>query len=235
MEREFGKEILKCFWIHANTAYDAMIRVGGNQGITAGYGQLITLSGMGPDGVDMSNDLTYAMLEVIDEMSPILEPKPNVRLHRNTPDALYDKLIDMVATSQGAPFLLNFDERSMAGMMRQARLSGVEHLINASNVHEYAPVGCLENTMVGNDRSGTVDLNLNLLKAVELALTSGNDLIPYTDPMTGETESPNLSPDRSRARDPFLRRLGQRPRAPWSRWIAALGSVGHNSTQEWRR
>jgi pyruvate-formate lyase len=188
MDRDFGKEILKCFWIHANTAYDAMIRTGGNQGITAGYGQLITLSGMGADGVDMTNDLTYAMLEVIDEMSPILEPKPNVRLHRNTPDALYDQLIDMVASSQGAPFLLNFDERSMAGLMRQARRSGVEHLIHSGNVHEYAPVGCLENTMVGNDRSGTVDLNLNLLKAVELALTGGHDLVPFTDPMTGKTD-----------------------------------------------
>jgi pyruvate-formate lyase len=186
--REFGKEILKCFWIHANTAYDAMLRTGGNQGITAGYGQLITLSGMGADGADMTNDLTYAMLEVIDEMSPILEPKPNVRLHRHTPDELYDKLIRMVADSQGAPFLLNFDERSMAGMMRQARKSGVEHLIHEGNVHEYAPVGCLENTMVGNDRSGTVDLNLNLLKAVELALTGGYDLAPFTDPMTGKTD-----------------------------------------------
>ena len=47
MDREFGKEILKCFWMHCNTAYDAMIRTGGNQGITAGYGQLFTLSGMG--------------------------------------------------------------------------------------------------------------------------------------------------------------------------------------------
>jgi formate C-acetyltransferase len=44
MPREFGKEILKCFWMHCNTAYDAMIRTGGNQGITAGYGQLLTLS-----------------------------------------------------------------------------------------------------------------------------------------------------------------------------------------------
>ncbi len=44
MDREFGKEILKCFWVHANTAYDAMIRVGGNQGITAGFGQLFNLS-----------------------------------------------------------------------------------------------------------------------------------------------------------------------------------------------
>ena len=188
MEREFCKEIMKCFWIHANTAYDGMIRTGGNQGITAGYGQLFTISGMGADGKDSSNDLTYAILEVIDEMSPILEPKPNVRLHRGSPDKLLDKVVDMVAGSQGAPFLLNFDERSMAGMMLEARRAGVEELINATNVHDYAPVGCLENTMVGNDRSGTVDANLNLLKAVELALSGGYDLNPYVDAMTGKIE-----------------------------------------------
>ena len=187
MNREFGKEILKCFWIHCNTAYDAMIR-NGHQGINAGFGQLITLSGMGKNGADMTNDLTYAILEVIDEMSPILEPKPNVRLHRNSPEELLDKLVDMIASSQGAPFLLNFDERSMAGMMREAKFAGLSHLIHEDNVFDYAPVGCLENTMVGNDRSGTVDNNLNLLKAVELALTGGKDLIACTNPMTGKTE-----------------------------------------------
>jgi pyruvate-formate lyase len=190
MTVEFGKEILKCFWIHCNTAYDGMIRTGGNQGITAGYGQLFTLSGMGPGGQDMSNDLTYILLDVIDEMSPILEPKPNVRLHRNTPDKLLDRVVEMIASSQGSPFLLNFDERSMAGMLLEAKKSGVEHLIHKDNVYDYAPVGCLENTMVGNDRSGTVDANLNLLKAVELALTGGYDLIPFTDPMTGKTDKP---------------------------------------------
>jgi pyruvate-formate lyase len=186
--REFGKEIMKCLWVHCNTAYDALIRTGGNQGITAGYGQLLTLSGMGPGGVDLSNDLTYAMLEVIDEMSPILEPKPNVRLHRGSPDVLLDRVVDMVASSQGSPFLINFDERAMAGMMLEAEKAGVKALINANNVYDYAPVGCLENTMAGNDRSGTVDNNLNLLKAVELALTGGYDLIPYTDPITSKTE-----------------------------------------------
>lgn len=186
MDREFGKEILRCFWVHCNTAYDAMIRVGGNQGITAGFGQLLTLSGMGAGGADMTNDLTYAMLEVIDEMSPILEPKPNVRLHRGTPDELLDKVVEMIGSSQGAPFLLNFDERSMAGMMREAKVAGIEHLIHEGNVHEYAPVGCLENTMVGNDRSGTVDCNLNLLKAVELALTGGEDLLAFVDPISGK-------------------------------------------------
>jgi formate C-acetyltransferase len=188
MEREFGKEILKCFWMHCNTVYDAMIR-NGNQGITAGFGQLITLSGMGANGIDLTNDLTYAMLEVIDEMSPILEPKPNVRLHRNSPEELLDKVADMISVSQGSPFLLNFDERSMAGMMLEAKKAGISHLINENNVHDYAPVGCLENTMVGNDRSGTVDVNLNLLKAVELVLTGGKDLIPFFNPMTGKEEA----------------------------------------------
>ena len=187
MDWEFAKEILKCFWFHCNTAYDAMIR-NGNQGITAGFGQLLTLSGLGKDGKDMTNELTYMFLEVIDEMTPILEPKPNVRLHRKTPDDLLDKVIDMISTGQGSPFLINFDERSMAGMMLEAKKAKITHLINASNVHDYAPVGCLENTMVGNDRSGTVDINLNLLKAVELTLTGGKDLIPFIDPMIGKPE-----------------------------------------------
>jgi formate C-acetyltransferase len=198
MEREFGKEILRCFWIHANTAYDAMIQTA-NDGVTAGYGQLLTLSGLGPEGRDLSNDLTMAMLEVIDEMTPILEPKPNVRLHRKTPDEVLDKVVDMISTSQGAPFLLNFDERSMAGLILEGRRAGYENLINSDNVHDYAPVGCMENTMVGNDRSGTVDNNLNLLKAVELALTGGRDLLPFVDPITGakdkwEQDGPSTGP-----------------------------------------
>ena len=185
-DREFLKEILKCFWIHCNTVYDAQIKVGMNQGITAGFGQLMMLSGMGQGGIDMTNDLSYAMLEVIDEMSPILEPKPNVRLHRNSPDKLMDKVTDMIASSQGAPFLLNFDERSMAGLLRQAKSAGIEDLINENNVFDYAAVGCLENTMVGNDRSSTVDINLNFLKAVELTLGNGKDIAEYQDQLWGK-------------------------------------------------
>lgn len=155
-------------------------------GITAGFGQLFTLSGMGKDGVDMTNDLTWLLLDVIDDMSPILEPKPNVRLHRNSPDKLLDRIVDMVSKSQGAPFLLNFEERSIGGLLREARMSGTEDLMYKDNVHDYASVGCLENTMVGNDRSGTVDNNINLLKAMELVYGNGRDFIPFRDDMTGK-------------------------------------------------
>jgi len=182
-DREYLKEILKCFFLKCNYAYDSMIYTGNNQGITAGFGQLFNLSGMGPEGADMTNDLTYAFLEVIDDLTPLLEPKPNVRLHHGSPDQLMDKVVNMIASSQGAPFLLNFDERSMAGMLYEAEKAGLQQYINKDNVHDYASVGCLENTMVGNDRSGTVDINLNLLKAVELTLTGGADLVAYSNVM----------------------------------------------------
>jgi formate C-acetyltransferase len=58
---------------------------------------------------------------------------------------------------------------------------------------DYGIVGCLENTMQGNDRSDTVDVNINLAKAVELAMNDGKDAAtgqqfgPKTgDPLTFE-------------------------------------------------
>ena len=42
------------------------------------------------------------------------------------------------------------------------------------------------NQLPGHAHSGTVDVNLNLLKAVELALTGGKDLLPFLDPITGK-------------------------------------------------
>ena len=165
--KDFAKDILGCFWFHCNTIYDAQIMVG-RQGITSGFGQLMTLSGCGPDGEDLTNELTYTILEVIDEWSPILEPKPNIRLHRNSPDRLLNKIVEMISKSQGAPFLLNFDERAIAGLLREG--------ITKEDAWNYACVGCLENTMQGNDRSGTVNCNPNLSKSIELTLWNGKNM-----------------------------------------------------------
>ncbi|MEJ2277799.1 MAG: pyruvate formate lyase family protein [Candidatus Lokiarchaeota archaeon] len=165
--QQMAKDILGSFWFHCNTAYDAMIRVG-KQGITSSFGQLMTLSGCGSNGEDLTNELTYTILEVIDEWSPILEPKPNIRLHRNSPDKLLNIIIDMISRSQGAPFLINFDERSIAGMIKEG--------IPKEEAWDYACVGCLENTMQGNDRSGTVNCNPNLVKSIELTLWNGKNL-----------------------------------------------------------
>ncbi|NHJ04243.1 MAG: hypothetical protein EAX90_05435 [Candidatus Heimdallarchaeota archaeon] len=173
LERNFAKEIFSTFMFHCNTAYDAQIKIG-KQGITSGFGQLITLSGMGPNAEDLTNELTYMILEVFDEWAPILEPKPNVRLHKGSPDQLYDILLDMITRSQGAPFILNFDERSMAGLVLQG--------IPEEDVWDYGCVGCLENTMCGNDRSGTVNCNPNLAKSIELTLWNGKNMPNFDRP-----------------------------------------------------
>jgi pyruvate formate-lyase/glycerol dehydratase family glycyl radical enzyme len=167
LTRDQARELLQCYWIKHNYAYDYQGRVGTNQGINSSFGQLITLGGIGPDGQDASNDLTRLMLDVIGEMN-LLEPKPNVRLHRNTPDDLLQRVAELIAQAQGSPFLLNFDEAAMRGLEWQG--------LPKEQLWDYAPVGCLENTLQGCDRSGTVDVNLNIAKAVELALNDGKDM-----------------------------------------------------------
>ena len=176
---EEAREWLECWWIKHNYAYDFQGWVGTNQGINASFGQLITLGGMDEHGQDASNELTYLMLDAIQEMN-LLEPKPNVRLHARTPNRLLERVVDMIAGSQGSPFLLNFDENSM----RALRWAGLPE----QELWDYAPVGCLENTLQGCDRSGTVDVNMNIAKAVELALHDGKDAASgeQVGPRTGD-------------------------------------------------
>jgi len=179
LTREKAKELLQCYWIKHNYAYDYQGRVGTNQGINSGFGQLVTLGGIGPDGKDASNELTWLILEVIEEMN-LLEPKPNIRLHAGTPQPLLMRIAELIAKAQGSPFLLNFDEAAMRGLEWEG--------IPKEELWNYAPVGCLENTLQGCDRSGTVDVNLNLAKAVELALNDGKDLATgeQIGPRTGD-------------------------------------------------
>ena len=190
LSREFAKELMECYWIKHNYAYDFQGRVGGTQGINSSFGQLITIGGIDQNHEDASNDLTWLILDVIEELN-MLEPKPNIRLHGASSDALLQRVADLVAQTQGSPFLMNFDEKSMAGLEWQG--------VPKEDVWDYAPVGCLENTMIGNDVSGTVDVNVNVAKAVELVLANGKDkrLGKQLGPKTG-------NPNQFKAFDKFL-------------------------------
>ncbi len=198
LDRERARELLQCYWLRHNYAYDYQGRVGTNQGINSGFGQLITLGGIGPDGDDASNDLTWLMLDVIEDMN-LLEPKPNVRLHERTPEDLLRRVAALIARAQGSPFLMNFDEASIHGLAWQGLPDDL--------LWDYAPVGCLENTLQGCDRSGTVDVNLNIAKAVELTMNDGRDM------QSGRRLGPRTGHPRSFADFPaflyaFKRQLG---------------------------
>ena len=162
-----AQELFQCWFIKHNYAYDYQGRVGNNQGINSSFGQLITIGGINAEGEDASNPLTWMLLDVIEQIN-LLEPKPNIRLHQKTPPELLQRVAEIVARAQGSPFLINFDEASMRGLKWQG--------LPEDRLWDYAPVGCLENTLQGDDRSGTVDVNLNLAKAVEFTLFNGRDL-----------------------------------------------------------
>ena len=202
-----AKEWLQCLWIKHNYAYDFQGWVGTNQGINSSFGQLITLGGIDKNWEDASNELTYLMLDVIQEIN-LLEPKPNVRLHAKTPDRLLDRVVGMIADTQGSPFLLNFDENAIEGL----RWEGLPE----EELWDYAPVGCLENTLQGCDRSGTVDVNLNIAKAVELTLHDGKDAA------TGEQVGPRTGDPRTFATfDQFFETFKAQLRATLELLIAA--------------
>lgn len=189
VDRDTAKELLSCYWIKHNYAYDYQGLVGSNQGINSGFGQLMTIGGLDERGEDASNELTLVILEVIEEMN-MLEPKPNIRLHAKTPDDLLNRICEMIAKAQGAPFLLNFDENSIKGLRWQG--------LPEDRLWDYAPVGCLENTLQGDDRSGTVDVNVNLAKAMDLTFNRGRD------PISGKRIGPRTkAPQKMRTYEDF--------------------------------
>ncbi len=166
LTREMAKELLRCFWIKHNYAYDYMGKIG-NQGINSGFGQLITIGGIRKDGSDAVNELTWLILEVAEEMN-MLEPKLNVRVHKNISREFLLRVCEVLARTQGSPFLINFDEQAIKGLVWEG--------IPEDEAWDYGVVGCLENTAQGKDRSGTVDVNINLAKPIELVFGMGRDL-----------------------------------------------------------
>lgn len=166
LTRDEAKELIECWMIKHNYAYD-FARIG-DKGISAGFGQLMTLSGQGPNGEDMTNDLTYLFLEAIEDLD-MLEPKRSIRIHKNTPDDFLMRLCESIKKCHGSPFLMNFDGIVIPALIKEG--------IDPKEAWDYGVVGCLENTtQYGRDRSGTVDVNPDLAKAVELALNDGKNM-----------------------------------------------------------
>lgn len=180
LTKKFAKELLECFWIKHNYAYDFMGFVGVKQGITAGFGQLMTIGGITKEEEDAVNELSWLLLDVIDDMN-MLEPKRNIRISKKTSDEFLMRVCQSIRKTQGSAFLLNFDENAIKGLLWEG--------LNKEDAMDYGVVGCLENTAQGKDRSGTVDVNANLAKPVELVLSNGRNMLTGKR-VTSKTGSP---------------------------------------------
>jgi pyruvate-formate lyase len=82
---------LECFWIKFNNQ-PAPPKVGITLKESRTYTDFANLNtgGVKPDGADGVNDISYSILEVMDEMK-LLQPSSNIQVSKKSPHAFVEK------------------------------------------------------------------------------------------------------------------------------------------------
>lgn len=111
------------------------------------------------------NELSYVLLDVYNELE-IHDPKIQIRCNKNTPRALIDKALGMIAHGNNSIVFLN-DEV----VIRSLQNIGQSY----SKAANYAPIGCYEPGSVGNELPCTCSGRVNLAKAMELTMKKKAD------------------------------------------------------------
>jgi formate C-acetyltransferase len=170
LSREGAKELLECFWIKFNN-HPAPPKVGVTAAESGTYSDFanINLGGLKPDGSDGSNELSFLLLEVIDELH-LIQPGNNVQISRKTPDHFLKAACRVIRKGYGFPSVFNAD-------------SVVEELVRQGKAYEDArkggTSGCVETGAFGKE-AFILTGYLNLVKILEMTLHNG------IDPRTGQ-------------------------------------------------
>ena len=180
LSRERAKELLQAFWIKFNN-HPAPPKVG----VTALESNtftdfcLINLGGLKSDGSDGVNELTYLILDVIEEMR-ILQPSSMVQISRLNPDDYLHRAIRIVRTGFGQPSFFN-TEAIIEELTRHGK-----DLIDARNG---GCSGCVESGAFGTECYFLTGY-FNLTKILELTLHNGWDprLKKQVGPLTGNPD-----------------------------------------------
>jgi len=125
---------------------------------------LINLGGVKPDGTDAVNEMSYILLEVIQEMR-ILQPSSMVQISKKSPDRFIHKALDIIRTGFGQPSCFNTDA-IIQELLRQGK-----SLVDARNG---GASGCVETGAFGTEAYWLTGY-LNLPKILELTLNNGFD------------------------------------------------------------
>lgn len=126
--------------------------------------QNILVSGRDVDGSDLTNDATYALLDAYHDMN-LPQPILSVKLHQNTPEALYRSLGRFFFTP-GCLTPSIFNDDSLFETLR-------EHGVAVNDLPDYSVAGCQEPLIMGKDSANTTNSWLNLGKLLELTLSGG--------------------------------------------------------------
>ncbi|NPD87409.1 MAG: glycyl radical protein [Asgard group archaeon] len=159
------KELLQCFWVKFNNQ-PAPPKVGVTAEESNTYTDfcLINLGGVKEDGSDAVNDLSYLLLDVIEEMR-ILQPSSMVQISKKTPNEFLKRALKIVRTGFGQPSIFNTDA-IIQELLRQGK-----SIIDARNG---GASGCVETGAFGKE-SYILSGYFNLTKVLEITLNNGKD------------------------------------------------------------
>jgi formate C-acetyltransferase len=162
---EFAKELLHSFWIKFNNQ-PAPPKVGVTAQESNTYTDfcLINLGGVNENGEDATNELTYLLLDVIEEMR-LLQPSSMVQVSKKNPDRLLKRALKIIKTGFGQPSIFNTDA-IIQELTRQGKSIIDARLGGAS--------GCVEAGAFGKE-SYILTGYFNLPKILELTLYNGFD------------------------------------------------------------
>lgn len=173
LTREQAKELLCCFWVKVNN-HPAPPKVGITFKESGTYNDFtnINIGGITPEGEDAVNEISYILLEVIEELH-ILQPGNSVHISEKTPDRFLEAAVKLIRQGHGYPSVFNPETYvqemvNMGKTLRDAREGGCS--------------GCIEVGAFGKE-AFLLTGYLNVPKLLEVTLNNG------IDPVTGERAS----------------------------------------------
>jgi pyruvate formate-lyase/glycerol dehydratase family glycyl radical enzyme len=175
LTEEQAKELLQCFWIKFNNQ-PAPPKVGITEEQSGTYTDfaLINVGGITPtDGSSAVNDVSYLMLDVIEEMR-LIQPSSCIQVSKNNPDRFLKRACEVIRTGFGQPSVFNTDV-----IIKEMLLNGV----NMTDARTGGPSGCVTISSFGKE-SCTLTGYINWPKIFELACHNG------VDPATGRQIGP---------------------------------------------
>ncbi|MDY0344901.1 MAG: glycyl radical protein [Lentimicrobium sp.] len=174
LTKERATELLQAFWIKFNN-HPAPPKVGVTAQESNTYTDfcLINVGGVKADGSDAVNELSYLILDVIEEMR-LLQPSSMVQLSKKNPDQLIHRAARIVKTGFGQPSIFNTDA-IVQELIRQGKTPEDARRGGAS--------GCVEAGAFGTE-AYILTGYFNMSKVLELTLHNG------VDPLTGKQLGP---------------------------------------------
>lgn len=165
LDEESARELLQAFWIKFHN-HPAPPKVGVTAQESGTYTDfaLINLGGVKADGSDAVNDLTYLILDVIEEMR-LLQPSSMVQVSKKNPDRFLRRTGEIVKTGFGQPSIFNTDA-VIQELLRQGK--------SLEDARRGGCSGCVEAGAFGRE-AYFLSGYFNLPKVLEITLHNGFD------------------------------------------------------------